>query len=34
VNDKRDAYLEPALIRVMARWMTDDELAAFLESPT
>jgi hypothetical protein len=34
VNDKRDAYLEPGLLRSMARWMTDDALAAFLKAPT
>lgn len=34
VNDKRDTYLEPAMMRLLARWMTDEELAAFLELPT
>jgi hypothetical protein len=34
VNDKRDAYLEPGLLRVLGRFMTDDDLAAILKLPT
>ncbi len=34
VNDKRDAYLEPGLLRLLARFMTDDQLAELLKGPT
>lgn len=34
VNDKRDAYLEPGLWRLMERLLTEDDLAAFLDPPT
>ena len=34
VNDKRDAYLEPGLLRVLERCITDDELAELLKEPT
>jgi hypothetical protein len=34
LTEKRDAYLEPGLLRSMARWMTDDQMAAFLDLPT
>jgi len=33
VNDKRDAYLEPGLLRSLARLMSDDVLAELLEEP-
>ena len=33
-NDRRDAYLEPGLLRVLERCMTDDDLAKFLKLPT
>jgi hypothetical protein len=31
VSNKRDAYLEPGLLRLLARCQTDDDLAAFLK---
>jgi hypothetical protein len=34
LNDKRDAYLEPGLLRLLARLMPDDELAELLKKQT
>ena len=34
VREKRDEYLEPALLRLIARLMPDNELAALLKGPT
>ena len=34
VSKKRDAYLEPGLLRAIARLMPDDELARLLKGPT
>jgi hypothetical protein len=34
VNDKYDAYLEPDLLRLLARFMTDDQLEELLNAPT
>ena len=34
VNGKRDAYLEPGLLRLLAQLMSDDELADLLKGPT
>jgi hypothetical protein len=34
LNDKRDGYLEPGLLRVLARCMTDDQLADLLREPS
>jgi hypothetical protein len=34
VNNKRDAYLEPGLIRLLARLAPDDLLAEMAKSPS
>ena len=34
VNDSRDAYLEPGLLRLLARLMPDDEIADLLKGRT
>jgi hypothetical protein len=33
-NDRRDAYLEPGLIRLLARYMTQEQLDDLLKDPT